>query len=191
MLVVTLAVAFISPYRYLLSAVVNSAPPPPMPMRAEAGLPVVQPPPELSEASWIAPSRSLESVRPRVPLFASYLMSQCAAGVATFVDFVLMVLLVERIGVHYVVATALGAFAGGATAFIANRHWSFRAGHRRIGRQALRYTLVWFGSISLNCLLVFLMTDQVGFGYILSKSVTAVLVGACFNFPLHRHYVFR
>jgi putative flippase GtrA len=130
-------------------------------------------------------------LRPRVPLLASYLMSQCAAGVATLVDFIVMVMLVERAGMHYVVATGLGAFAGGATAFAANRHWSFRAGHRRVGRQAFRYGLVWLGSITLNCLLVYLMTDKVGFGYVLSKGVTAVVVGACFNFPLHRHYVFR
>jgi putative flippase GtrA len=144
------------------------------------------------EASYCEPNATtFEALRPRVPLFASYVMSQCAAGVATFVDFMLMVLLVERAGIHYVFATGLGAFAGGATAFTANRHWSFRAGHRRVGRQALRYTLVWLGSITLNCLLVYLMTDKVGFGYILSKGVTAVVVGACFNFPLHRHYVFR
>jgi putative flippase GtrA len=162
-----------------------------MPMHADASCAPIEPLPPPRESSWVASSRAFESFRPRAPLFASYLMSQCAAGAATVVDFLLMVFLVQRAGMHYVVATGLGAFAGGATAFIANRHWSFRAGHRRIGRQALRYTLVWLGSITLNCLLVYLMTDKIGFGYMLSKGVTAVVVGACFNFPLHRHYVFR
>ena len=82
------------------------------------------PPPQRCELGRVEPS-AFESLRPRVPLLASYLMSQCAAGAATVVDFVLMVLLGRARGDALRVATGLGAFAGGATAFIANRHWSF------------------------------------------------------------------
>jgi putative flippase GtrA len=150
---------------------VNSAPPP-LGLGAEA---------PSGTASW----------RPTVPLVAAYVRSQLSALLATVIDFAVMVALVELASLHYVIATALGALAGGATAFVLNRHWSFLAGHRELRTQALRYAVVWLGSIGLNCLLVYLMTDGAGLPYTWSKALTAVLVGAVFNFPLHRHFVFR
>jgi putative flippase GtrA len=127
----------------------------------------------------------------RVPTLVAYLRSQVVAASATLVDFVVMVACVELLGVYYVAATAVGAAAGGVTAFAANRHWSFLAGHGVLSRQAARYLAVWVGSLGLNCLLVYLLTDHGDLPYRWSKAATAVLVGACFNFPLHRLYVFR
>ena len=66
-----------------------------------------------------------------------------------------MVFLVEVAHIHYVLATACGSLVGGATAFLANRHWSFRAGHLEVSPQVLRYALIWFGSLTLNCVLVY------------------------------------
>ena len=124
-------------------------------------------------------------------MIAAYLRSQLVAVVATAVDFAVMVALVEALHVHYVAATALGAISGGVTAFLGNRHYSFLAAGGRLGAQALRYALVWIGSVGLNCLLVWAMTDGAALQYTWSKALTAVLVGAAFNFPLHRWYVFR
>ena len=136
----------------------------------------------------------LEGARPeprRLALLGAYLRSQLVALVATAVDFAAMVALVEGLHVHYVAATALGAFSGGVTAFFCNRHYSFLATHGRLGPQSLRYALVWIGSISLNCALVWAMTDGATLQYTWSKALTAIVVGAGFNFPLHRWYVFR
>ena len=130
-------------------------------------------------------------MRPRHSLIAAYVRSQLAALLATGVDFLVTVLCVELAAVHYLSATALGGISGGVTAFLVNRHWSFVAGHRAVLRQALCYALVWACSLSLNCLLVYLMTDKAGLAYPYSKALTAVMVGAGFNFPLHRHFVFR
>jgi putative flippase GtrA len=128
---------------------------------------------------------------PRTSLVAAYVRSQLAAGLATLVDFAVMVGLVELCKVYYLSATAIGALSGGITAFVVNRHWSFIASHRALSRQAVRYALVWIGSLSLNCLLMWLMTDHGGLAYTYSKVVTAISVGALFNFPLHRYFVFR
>lgn len=126
-----------------------------------------------------------------LPTVIAYLRSQVVAASATLVDFVVMVACVELLGVYYVAATAVGAVSGGVTAFAANRHWSFLAGHGPLSTQAARYLAVWVGSLGLNCLLVYLLTDHGDVPYRWSKAATAVLVGACFNFPLHRFYVFR
>jgi putative flippase GtrA len=166
--------------------VVNSAPPS---FSLSGGAATATRAPALVGASQTSPRSP--SFHPRVPLIAAYFRSQLAAGLATLADFVTMVALVELAGLHYVMATALGAICGGVAAFSTNRHWSFLAGHRAFGSQALRYALVWIGSLTLNCLLVYIMTDKVGLQYTWSKLLTALIVGACFNFPLHRYYVFR
>jgi putative flippase GtrA len=127
---------------------------------------------------------------PRVSLGSAYIKSQLVAALATLTDFACMVFLVEVAHIHYVASTALGLLAGGATAFLSNRHWSFRASHLKCGGQVLRYALVWLGSLILTCGLVFVITDRAGLSYMASKALTAVAVGACFNFPMHRFYVF-
>jgi putative flippase GtrA len=135
--------------------------------------------------------------RSLAPLLGAYLRSQLVALLATAVDFAVMVVLVEGVAgvealhVHYLAATALGAITGGVTAFLGNRQYSFLAEHGRLGPQSLRYALVWIGSITLNVVLVYALTDGAALPYTWSKVLTAVLVGAGFNFPLHRWYVFR
>ena len=135
------------------------------------------------------------SITPRVrrlaPLLGAYLRSQLVALLATAVDFAAMVALVEGLHVHYLSATALGAISGGVTAFLGNRHYSFLASHGRLAPQSLRYALAWIGSITLNVALVYAMTEGAALQYTWSKALTAIVVGAGFNFPLHRWYVFR
>ena len=65
----------------------------------------------------------------------SYLKSQLTAAVATGVDFTVYVLTVELVSVWYVLGVGLGAAAGGVTAFILNRQWSFLAGHEAVVRE--------------------------------------------------------
>jgi hypothetical protein len=57
--------------------------------------------------------------------------------------------------------------------------------------QALRYAAVSAGSLTLNSAGVYLLTEDFGIYYALSKLITAILVGLLFNFPLHRRFVFR
>jgi len=173
---------------------VNSAPPP-FGLSAEV-IRCAPPASQQSGASAFADNDSddagvLAEAPARVPLASAYVRSQVAAALATLMDFGCMVLLVEAVHMHYVLATACGSLVGGATAFVTNRHWSFRAGHLEVSPQMLRYAVTWLGSLTLNCVLVYAMTEEAGLTYTLSKAVTAVLVGACFNFPLHRYYVFR
>lgn len=125
------------------------------------------------------------------PLLGAYLRSQLVALLATAIDFAVMVALVEGLHVYYLVATALGAISGGVTAFLGNRHYSFLASHGRVTSQSLRYALVWVGSVTFNVVLVYAMTDGAALEYTWSKVLTAIVVGAAFNFPLHRWYVFR
>lgn len=117
--------------------------------------------------------------------------AQAAALAATAVDFGSLFLATEWLHVWYVLSVAIGALLGALTNFGLNRHWSFGVGHLAWGPQAKRYALVSAGSLALNVLGVYAFTEGTGFKYGFSKVITAALVGLLFNFPLHRHYVFK
>jgi putative flippase GtrA len=88
------------------------------------------------------------------------------------------------------VGTGLGAAVGAVTNFMINRHWSFRASEAALHAQAVRYALVSAISLGLNVL----GTEgalRLGVSYGFSRIVVSLLVGFCFNFPLHRYFVFR
>src|SRR3954463_14750152 len=79
-----------------------------------------------------------------------FLRFQLTALLATFVDFLVTILMKEVAGIHYSVSVACGATAGAITAFTINRYWVFRALEKHPVEQAVRYMLVAGGSIVLN-----------------------------------------
>ena len=125
------------------------------------------------------------------PLMVSLRRSQIASLVATVVDFTSLIFLVEIGRVWYVAATATGALSGAIVNFILGRRWSFMAEHGTIGGQIIRYGAVSALSLVLNSLGVYLLTGYLEIHYVISRAITAILVGLLFNFPLHRRFVFR
>lgn len=144
--------------------------------------------PPLAQAE---PSARLQAAPRARSLWGSLSRSQVAAAAATGVDFGLLFVLVEAFHFWYVLATALGALAGGVTNFFMNRHWSFLAAHQAASRQMWRYSLVSAASLGLNTLGVYAMTESLHIHYGFSVIAVSTFVGLAFNFPLHRHYVFR
>jgi putative flippase GtrA len=134
---------------------------------------------------------SSEAMATRPSFLTSFKRSQVASFAATIADFGTLVCLVELAQVWYVAATAIGAFVGALTNFMFGRYWSFVAIQDGMHGQAFRYALVSAMSLVLNSGGVYLFTDFVGLKYIVSKTIVAILIGIFFNFPLHRHFVFR
>lgn len=121
----------------------------------------------------------------------SFSKSQVAAFTATAVDFLCLVVLVEFFSVWYATATAIGAFIGAITNFLLGRHWSFSATEDLWHSQALRYGIVAIGSLVLNTLSVYALTEMLELQYLISKIIAALIIGVAFNYPLHRYYVFK
>ncbi len=112
---------------------------------------------------------------------------QAAAILATLLDFAIGGILV-RAGLDPALATFLGATVGACCNFAIARRYVFRGERRRIGRQALRYSLVAVGSALANALLVHALCPLLPFA--LARPIAAVIVSVAWNFPLHRSFVF-
>lgn len=117
---------------------------------------------------------------------------QLAALAATAVDFGMMVALVESHATGPVLATAIGAVCGAITNFLLGRNWIFPgATIARVQAQAIRYGMVSATSLGLNALGVFVLSTLFLVPYLLSRLAIALIVSIGWNFPLHRHFVFR
>jgi putative flippase GtrA len=113
-----------------------------------------------------------------------------AALAATVVDFGSLTIWVEVLHRFYPIGVAIGAGLGAITNFTLNRYWAFDAAHAPVGKQAVRYAIVSFGSLCLNTGGVWLVTEKLHLFYMVSKIVVALMVGFLFNYPLQRHFVY-
>lgn len=117
--------------------------------------------------------------------------AQLSALAATLADFLTTIVLAEAAGLWYVAATFIGALTGGVLNFLTNYRWVFKPQRQQKGKMAMRYALVWCGSIGLNTLLTYLLTELSHRYFVLAKVVAAILVGVLWNYLLQRHWVFR
>jgi len=122
--------------------------------------------------------------------------AQFAAVMGTLVDFGTMLGLTELIGIWYVTATAIGSFFGAVTNFLLGRYFVFDATASRMRDQAFRYSLVAAGSLLLNTVGVYLVTEFIktengGIPYFYSRIIVAVLVAVTYNFYLQKNFVFK
>jgi putative flippase GtrA len=124
-------------------------------------------------------------------LIISFLRYQVAAIIATMVDFFVLIILTELFDVWYVASTAAGAFCGALTNFIICRYWAFVNSSNNLANQAVKYTIVSAGSLILNTLFVYLLTDFAGVTYSISKIITAIIIAIFYNFTLQKYYVFK
>jgi len=120
----------------------------------------------------------------------TFTKSQLAAIIATAIDFLCLVVLVELLNVWYVTATAIAALCGAISHFSLGRWWSFKDSDTSWRKQASRYTLVSISSLVLNTIGVYLLTEGLALQYLLSKIIIAIVIAVGFNYPLHRYYVF-
>ncbi|AKD04226.1 GtrA family protein [Pontibacter korlensis] len=121
----------------------------------------------------------------------TFVKAQAASIAASAVDFLVTIIAVELFGLWYVAGTVMGTVSGGITHFMLGRTWVFRAADKSIPRQAIKYFLVWKGSLLLNATGVYLITHYGGINYIYSKIFMSLLVGFFYNYIIQKKYVFR
>lgn len=119
------------------------------------------------------------------------LRHQLGAIAATALDFVVMIALVSGRRVTPALGAAGGAAVGAATNFALGRAWVFPA-HRGSGTgQALRYALVSLVSLLLNSAGEHLLATVLHIPYVAARVLVAASVSLAWNYPMHRHVVFR
>lgn len=121
----------------------------------------------------------------------TFAKAQCSASVATAADFALTIVLAKLCRVWYADATLIGAIFGGMVNCSINYRWVFHAIGMKKKYVALRYIIVWTGSIVLNTLGTYKLTEATGIDFVISKAVVAVAVAVLWNYQMQRVFVFH
>lgn len=129
----------------------------------------------------------MDNLKNRILTFCK---AQCSAWVASAVDFGLTILLAGVFGVWYAYATFLGAVSGGLVNCFINYKWVFHAFGMKKKYIAVRYSIVWCGSILLNTYGTVWLTELTGQNFIISKVIVAVLVAVFWNYQMQCRFVF-
>jgi len=125
---------------------------------------------------------------------ATFLKAQAASIIASVVDFIVYLVLVQ-VTAHTPAmvsrATAEGAMAGGIVNFIIGRNWVFKEGSKKVYVQAFRYVLVWIGSILLNTVGMYYITYHTTLNFAVSRVLVGVFIGVTYNYFLQKRFVFK
>ena len=115
---------------------------------------------------------------------------QLASLMATGVDYCIMIACVSLFGLSPVLGTVIGALGGAVTSFTLGRRWVFDARRGDLRGQVVRYAMVSAVSLCCNAGAEWLLV-RAGVHYLLARLVASTVVGIGWNFPMHRHFVFR
>jgi putative flippase GtrA len=124
-------------------------------------------------------------------VLATFVRHQIGALVASLVDFGTMIGCVAALGLSPVSGAAVGSTLGAATNFGLGRTWIFKRGSSGPAIQAVRYAIVAALSAAYNSFGEHLVHDRARVPYVLARLLVAAAVGIAWNFPMHRHFVFR
>jgi putative flippase GtrA len=123
---------------------------------------------------------------------STFLKAQTSSLVASGVDFSMMIILVELLGIWYLPASITGTIIGGFTNFSLGRRWVFKAREKKVREQILKYFIVWIGYLVLAAAGVYAVTQLIGVKYyVISKASVTVLLGISYNYLLQKKFVFR
>ena len=95
------------------------------------------------------------------------------------------------IGVWYIYAQIIAAIFGAITNFLLGRYWAFQSQEDKITHQAFRYALVSTGSLILNTVGLYLLTEFTILEPIPAKVIIGILVAVTYNYLLQKYFVFR
>lgn len=124
------------------------------------------------------------------PLSRQFIKYGIVGGLAFVVDFGLFVILTRFVGVHYLVSNVLAFCVGLTVNYTLSILWVFDV--RRVKTPAIEFALfaaVGVAALALNEALLWLLTEQAGLHYILSKMIAQAVV-LLFNFGARKFLLF-
>lgn len=119
-----------------------------------------------------------------------FVKANIASWLATGLDFTTTTLL-YNIGCKAVFSSVSGSICGGILHFLLCKKYVFRVMDQNPHYQLARYGVTWVCNLALNAAGVYILTEQLGMHYLVSKIISSVLLFAGFNYPMYKHFVFK
>lgn len=120
-----------------------------------------------------------------------FLKAQASAFIGGLVDYGIMILCTELLGIHYTVSIIISGLIGAVVNFSINRKWTYQAQNGAINIQLVKFTLVVLGSVLLKSGGTYLITNLINLDYKISRIITDLIVSLAFNYTLQTYWVFN
>jgi putative flippase GtrA len=120
----------------------------------------------------------------------TFIKVQAASIAGSLADYLVTIFLVESFHCWYLFANLAGNICGGVAQFFLCRNWVFKRGNRNMQIQVIRFILVFTGNLIFSAAGVYLFTHNLHLNYIISKTLTSVLLGISYNYYLQKKFVF-
>lgn len=104
-------------------------------------------------------------------------------------DFAIYTVLVQVLGVHYIMANCISVVAGISTSFILNRNYNFKV-KDKTGRRFGIFLCVGFTGLFLSNLILYTCINTFALNKIVSKLLSIVLV-VFFQFLVNKYFTFK
>ena len=111
----------------------------------------------------------------------TFCKAQCSAWIASAIDFGTTIILAHVFGLWYGYSTFIGALNGGIANCLINYRWVFHAFEMKKRNIAIRYLVVWGGSILLNTYGTYILTELSDQYFMFSKIIVSVIVAVFWN----------
>lgn len=120
-----------------------------------------------------------------------FMKAQLSSVLSTVADFLVTHLFTKVIGFWYLQSSVAGTILGGILNFLLGRMWVFQAEKHQKWLQVKKYILVWFGSLILNSIGIYVITELFQMHYMISKVGIAFTVGVFYNYYFQKKIVFQ
>jgi len=120
-----------------------------------------------------------------------FLKAQASAFIGGLVDYGIMILCTELLGIHYTISIIISGLIGAVVNFSINRKWTYQAENGAINIQLLKFTIVVLGSVLLKSSGTYLITSFLNLDYKISRIITDLIVSLGFNYTLQTYWVFN
>lgn len=113
-----------------------------------------------------------------------------SGALATAIDVLTLIALVEVFGVYVTIAAFVAALNGGVTNFLVNKFWAFNDYSRINFRQVSSYAAISVVTALFVAAAVHLFAVVIGWPYLVAKAVAAITVFVAWSYPAQAKLVF-
>ncbi len=118
-------------------------------------------------------------------VFIRYVIS---GGLAATVQFLVLILLVEKTAINPVVASVLAFCTAIVVNYNMQYHWTFKSTGAH-GIIFIKYVFTTFVMLGVNTLIFWFLFDRQGMMYLIAQMIATTLV-MFMNFAINRYYIF-
>lgn len=122
--------------------------------------------------------------------FEEFWLYSVGGAMAFVVDFGLLFVLTEYVGLWYLVSTTISVIV----AIVVNYSWQRKVTFKSIGKgvvnQFSKFVVISLVAIGLNIVLMYLLVDRAGLWYLLAKIFVTIIVWF-WNFLGNKHFTFK